>query len=122
MAAPVSAEGARREAQARAHLEAQGLRFRAANVRYRFGELDLVMDAGEMLVFVEVRYRRSGSHGGALASIGVAKRQRLWQAAQAYLAANPALAHRPCRFDVVAIEGQGPTERLHWLQHVLESA
>ena len=67
MAAPVSAEGARREAQARAHLEAQGLRFRAANVRYRFGELDLVMDAGEMLVFVEVRYRRSGSHGGALA-------------------------------------------------------
>lgn len=121
MAAPASAEGQRREAQALAHLQAAGLRLRAANVRYRFGELDLVMDAGDMLVFVEVRYRRSGSHGGALASIGTAKRQRLWQAAQAYLAANPALARRPCRFDVVAIEGQGTGERLHWLQHVLES-
>lgn len=122
MRAPTSAEGQRREAQALAHLQAAGLRLRAANVRYRFGELDLVMDAGDMLVFVEVRYRRSASHGGALGSIGAAKRQRLWQAAQAYLGANPALARRPCRFDVVAIEGQGASERLHWLQHVLESA
>lgn len=121
MAALASAEGQRREAQALAHLQAAGLRLRAANVRYRFGELDLVMDAGDTLVFVEVRYRRSGSHGGALASIGMAKRQRLWQAAQAYLAANPALAQRPCRFDVIAIEGQGSGERLQWLQHVLES-
>lgn len=121
MAAPASAEGQRREAQALAHLQSAGLRPRAANVRYRFGELDLVMDHGEVLVFVEVRYRRSASHGGALASIGDGKRRRLWQAAQAYLSANPALAKRPCRFDVVAIEGQGANERLHWLQHVLES-
>ncbi len=117
MAAPASAEGQRREAQALAHLQAAGLRLRAANVRYRFGELDLVMDAGDVLVFVEVRYRRSQSHGGALASIGAGKRRRLWQAAQAYLAANPTLARRPCRFDVVAIEGESG---LHWLQNVLE--
>jgi putative endonuclease len=110
-------EGQRREAQARRHLEAAGLKLRAANVRYRFGELDLVMDEGETLVFVEVRYRRAGSHGGAIESVGAAKRQRLWKAAQAFLAAQPALSRRPCRFDLVAIEGEA---RLQWLRGVIE--
>jgi putative endonuclease len=117
MPAAPSAEGQKREAQALRHLQAAGLRLRAANVRYRFGELDLVMDDGELLVFVEVRYRRSRSHGGAAASIGSAKRQRLWRAAQAFLAANPALAQRPCRFDVLAIEG---TEGVQWIRNALQ--
>jgi putative endonuclease len=116
MPAP-GAEGQRREAQALRHLQAAGLKLRAANVRYRFGELDLVMDEGETLVFVEVRYRRGGSHGGALESVGAAKRQRLWKAAQAFLAATPALARRPCRFDLVAIEGDSG---LNWLRGVIE--
>lgn len=116
-AAAPGTEGQRREAQALRHLQAAGLKLRASNVRYRFGELDLVMDEGETLVFVEVRYRRGASHGGALGSVGAAKRQRLWKAAQAYLAAQPALARRPCRFDLVAIEGE---DGLHWLRGVIE--
>jgi putative endonuclease len=111
-----STEGQRREAQALAHLQAAGLRLRAANVRYRFGELDLVMDDGAELVFVEVRYRRSSGHGGAAGSVGPAKQQRLWRAAQAYLDSQPGLSQRPCRFDVVAIEGSG---RIDWIRDAI---
>jgi putative endonuclease len=114
MPAAPSAEGQRREAQALHHLQAAGLKLRAANVRYRFGELDLVMDHGEVLVFVEVRYRRSGSHGGAAASISPSKQHKLLLAAQAFLAAHPALAQRPCRFDVLAIEGEASID---WLRN-----
>ena len=101
------ATGIQGEAQARRLLERAGLRFRAANVRYRFGELDLLMDDGESLVFVEVRYRESSGFGGAAASVTRGKQRRLIRAAQAWLAQHPALAQRPCRFDVVALGGGG---------------
>jgi putative endonuclease len=102
-------EGAAREAEARRTLERSGLRFRAANVRFRVGEIDLVMEDGDSLVFVEVRYRESRAFGGAAASVTPGKQRRLIRAALAWLGANPSQSQRPCRFDVVALGG-GPTE------------
>jgi len=102
------AEGAAREAEARRTLERAGLRFRAANARFRVGELDLVMDDGDTLVFVEVRYRESSRFGGAAASVTAGKRRRLARAALAWLATHPSMAQRPCRFDVVALGGDAP--------------
>jgi putative endonuclease len=88
-----------------AFLQRQGLRLKARNVRYRFGEIDLVMLDAATLVFVEVRSRSTDSHGGALQSIGAAKQRRIIAAAAAYLQtlgpAQPA-----CRFDVVILQGQ----------------
>lgn len=82
----------------------------------RGGEIDLVMqDRDGTLVFVEVRQRRSSGHGGAAASVTVAKQRRLVLAAQCYLmrfAAPPA-----CRFDVLAIEGDTVT----WLQAAFDA-
>ena len=52
------------EAQARRWLEGKGLRFIAANVNERGGEIDLIMLEGRTTVFVEVRYRRSALYGG----------------------------------------------------------
>ena len=46
-------------------------------LRCPLGELDLVVKEGQVLVFVEVRYRRSRLYGGATASITRAKQQRL---------------------------------------------
>jgi putative endonuclease len=112
-----SLEGAAWEQAARRELERAGLRLRAANVRYPFGELDLVMDEGEQLVFVEVRYRRSRGFGDGAASVDGRKRMRLVRAASAYLAATPALARRPCRFDVVSIEGSVDAPRFDWIRN-----
>ena len=112
-----SLEGAAWEQAARRELERAGLRLRAANVRYPFGELDLVMDEGEQLVCVEVRYRRSRGFGDGAASVDGRKRMRLVRAASAYLAATPALARRPCRFDVVSIEGPVDAPRFDWIRN-----
>ncbi|GIX35831.1 MAG: UPF0102 protein [Lysobacteraceae bacterium] len=103
------AEGEAREEQARLLLERAGLSTLARNQRYRVGEIDLVMLDGEVLVFVEVRYRRSRGFGGALASVDPGKQRRLVRAAQCFLAAHAAHARRPCRFDVVALGDGAPT-------------
>ncbi|MNN07043.1 hypothetical protein D3C81_1198590 [compost metagenome] len=115
MAADPLQRGAAVESAARAHLEAAGLRLLAANVRFRGGELDLVMHdpANGTLVFVEVRYRRSTAFGGGAASVDVGKRRKLVHAAQLYLASNARHADAPCRFDVVEASGEPP--RLHWI-------
>ena len=91
------------------HLQTQGLRLLQRNFRTPGrggGEVDLIMrDAAGTVVFVEVRYRRSGTHGGAAGSIGWAKQRRIVFAARHYLARcghNP-----PCRFDAVLVQGAG---------------
>lgn len=78
--------------------------------------MDLILrDRDGTLVFVEVRSRATASHGGAAASIGTSKQRKLVYAARHFLAslASPP----PCRFDVVAIDG----DRLDWLQGAFDA-
>lgn len=91
----------------------------AHNVRSRFGEIDLVARDGEVLVFVEVRMRRSAAYGGAAASITAAKRNRLIRAASAYLAALRT-PPPPCRFDAILMDGIDGA-RIRWLRDVVAS-
>ncbi|MBC7547350.1 MAG: YraN family protein [Polaromonas sp.] len=95
------------EAAAAAHLQCAGLTLIERNFRTPGrggGEIDLVMRAPDgTLVFVEVRQRASASHGGAGASIGQLKQQRIVLAAQHYLMRFARVP--PCRFDVVLVEG-----------------
>ena len=111
-----NAIGARVERAAAAFLQEHGLTPVAANARYRDGELDLVMRDGAMLVFVEVRHRRSDGHGGGAASVDASKRRRLVRAAQRFLIDHPQLAELPCRFDVVETAGDPDAPRLNWLR------
>jgi putative endonuclease len=90
-----------------ARLRDAGLALLARNVRFPFGELDLVMHEGATLVFVEVRKRRSAAFGGGLASVDRGKRRKLARAAQAWLCRNAAWSQAPCRFDVVALSPRG---------------
>ncbi len=114
------AAGARWEEHARRELERAGLRPIAHNWHCRYGEIDLIMQDGEDVVFVEVRYRAKTAHGDGLASVGSAKRERLVRSAELFLAANPALARRACRFDVVAIDGSDPP-RFTWQRSAFEA-
>jgi putative endonuclease len=100
------------EARAQQFLQQQGLKLIEKNFRCRGGEIDLVMRDQQMLVFVEVRFRKNQRFGGAAASVGPVKQQRLWRSASIYLmrfARPPA-----CRFDLVAIEG----DDLHWIKNL----
>ncbi len=115
------AAGARFEAHALAFLRRQRLVLVARNVHCRGGELDLVMrERDGTLVFVEVRARSRRSYGGAAASVGWHKQQRILRAARYFLArgraAEGACERRhvtpACRFDVIAFE----CGRLVWLR------
>ncbi|WP_408399147.1 YraN family protein [Paraburkholderia aspalathi] len=107
--------GAAFEARAMEFLQRQRLRFVARNVVCRGGEIDLVMrDRDGALVFVEVRARAQQHYGGAAASIGWQKKQRIVRAARHYLATRSRRSHDEpaCRFDVIAFEAG----RLVWLR------
>lgn len=114
------------ESLARDHLVRAGLKPVEANYRTPGrggGEVDLIMRAPDgTLVFVEVRRRKSSSHGGAGASIGATKQRRLIFAARHYLMrfATPP----PCRFDVVLVEGSADAPggvTLQWLRSAFEA-
>ncbi|WP_095498136.1 YraN family protein [Paraferrimonas haliotis] len=104
--------GRRAEQLARQHLEANGLTFVAANVRFPFGELDLIMRSQHMWVFVEVKYRKNDQFGGALQAISSQQQRRLVNAANAYMQRHGIDA--PARFDLVAIEH----EQLDWIENI----
>lgn len=63
------AQGSIYEQQARQYLESQGLKFIEANATFKCGELDLVMQAQETFVFVEVRQRKSAKFGSAVKAL-----------------------------------------------------
>ena len=112
--------GAAAESAAADLLVSRGLTLVDANVRYRDGELDLVMRDGDTLVFVEVRFRSSGGFGGAAASVTAAKQRRLVRAATRYLAMHPRLALLPSRFDVVCADGKAGAVRIEWLRDAFQ--
>jgi len=108
------AQGRQWEQAALLYLKRRGLRRVEENFRCKGGEIDLIMQDGDTLVFVEVRQRADMEHGGAAASITPAKIRRLVRAAQVYLLRFPVTP--PCRFDVVAIDG----EQVAWLKNAIE--
>jgi putative endonuclease len=87
----------------------QGLRVVARNVRFRVGEIDLIMLDANVCVFVEVRMRSLSRFGGAAITVNYGKRQRLIRAAHCWLQSHSRQSLMPnlpaCRFDVVAIDG-----------------
>lgn len=99
------AVGAIWEQAAQTELERAGLRLVARNWHCRYGELDLVMRDGAVLVFIEVRYRNEAAVADGTESIGAAKRRRLIRTAAMFLAAHPSFAQSACRFDSVAFSG-----------------
>lgn len=103
------------EDQALAYLQQQGLQLLERNFRCKGGEIDLIMQDGKVLVFVEVRVRSDGKFGGAAASVGSAKQKRLIIAAQVYLQRHT--MPPPCRFDVIAFDDR----KMTWLKNAIEA-
>jgi putative endonuclease len=92
------------ETLACAELERRGYAILARRYRTRFGEIDIVSERGGVIVFVEVKARRSARFGQAADAIPFWKRRRIAAMALDYLAWTSQL-NRRCRFDVVAVDG-----------------
>lgn len=123
--ATTRAAGALYEDVALAHLRRAGLELIARNFSCRLGELDLVMQSGATVVFVEVRYRRATrtrlGYGDGIDSISAAKRAKLVRAAAIFLSTHPQFATRACRFDVIAVSGDPSAPVLDWRQNAFEA-
>lgn len=98
------------EHAAKQYLEQQGLTFVEQNVRYRFGEIDIVMKDRCDWVFIEVKYRSASQYGGAVSALSQAQAQRIRKAASHYIQLNRIDAI--CRFDVIAVDPQG----IQWIR------
>ena len=103
-------------------LATHGLKLVARNYRCRYGEIDLIMQDCESLVFVEVRLRKplrgKVDFGGALASITASKQAKIIATAQHYLAGMKQLP--PCRFDVVLLNGLNAQD-VEWMKSAFEA-
>lgn len=93
-------EGERRAAD---HLAARGYRIVGRNVRAGGVEMDLIARRGDLVVFVEVKTRRSGGHGTGEDAVDARKRARLVCGATAWMHQQPRGIRR-ARFDVMVCE------------------
>ncbi len=94
------------ESLARTYLESQGLTVVETNYRFHHGEIDIIAEEGEILVFCEVKTRTSARFGRAENAVSLHKRRQIRRLAEAYLALRH-VTDRACRFDVVAINVEG---------------
>ena len=100
-------------------LKGEGLKLVERNYRCRFGEIDLIMQDGQTLVFVEVRYRSSGRYGSAQESVTRQKQSRLLTTAACYLK-----GHRyngPTRFDVAALSPGANGLAMDWIKGAFQA-
>jgi putative endonuclease len=99
-------------------LQRRGHTILARRYRTRFGEIDIVSEAQGLIVFTEVKARRTNRFGSAAEQIPVWKQRRIAAMALDYLAYCGRLNDN-CRFDVVAIDGAGTSSEC---VNVIESA
>jgi putative endonuclease len=99
-------------------LQQAGLALTTRNYRSPFGEIDLVMQERDTLVFVEVRYRSSDDFGTPAETVDARKQARLRATAEHYLQHTPRASKKACRFDIVAMTGNGEGGDFRWLQNV----
>ncbi len=108
------------EVAARYLLE-RGLVCRDRNFRSRYGEIDLIMEDGEVLVFVEVRSRGLAGFMDPAESVDRTKRTRLVRTADTWLRTRNAARLPACRFDVVAVTGDPATPGVRWVRDAFDT-
>jgi len=113
--------GAQWEKTAEAFLLSKGLKLLHRNFYSRFGEIDLIMEDSETLVFVEVKYRKSKQHGSGADAVTFHKQGKISRTAAWYLAKNPRRAACVCRFDVISIDPGYKDQGINWIKSAFYS-
>lgn len=111
------------ERLAAAHLEKRGYRILASNFRCRYGEIDLIAEEGQDLVFVEVKTRRGIARGLPEEAVDSRKARKLQEVAFFYLDLHE-LADCAWRIDVVAVQfsSTGKLEEIRVYQHAIAAS
>lgn len=94
------------EVKAAEFLKEKKYKILARNFRTRIGEIDIIAEDGDTVVFVEVKTRSDDSFGSPSEAVGYKKREKYFMVAEEYLL-KEGRENAPCRFDVIEIrDGQ----------------
>jgi putative endonuclease len=104
------------EAEAERYLRHRGLQLVQRNFRCRRGEIDLIMTDADVLVFIEVRYRRASRFGTGAESVTTAKQRRLLATARLFLARAAPGKQPACRFDVMSVGRGNYGPEFRWIR------
>ena len=96
-------KGAQSEEAAARHLTQKGYRILQRNFRWKGGEIDIIAQRNELIVFVEVRARSYSTFGSAAETINASKKEKIKRTALLYLQKNR--LDSPARFDVITFDG-----------------
>lgn len=91
------------EDMATAFLESKGVVILNRNYRNRFGEIDIIAKEGNILLFIEVKYRKDPRFGYPLEAVGVAKQEKIKKIASYYLNESYSGEYMDIRFDCIGI-------------------
>ncbi|MCL2752953.1 MAG: YraN family protein [Defluviitaleaceae bacterium] len=94
------------------YLTAKDYKILTRNFKARGGEIDIVAQDGEYIVFIEVKYRTGISFGEGIEAVNTPKSRRIIAAAKAYLYQQDKWEY-PCRFDIVEVFGRGHLDITH---------
>ena len=115
------AKGNHSEQVAVNYLIKQGLTLVEQNTHSRYGEIDIIMRAGEEWVFIEVRYRKTLHFGGGLESVNYNKQQKLIKTAELYMQKHSKIYFDSCRFDVIELSGELTKPTINWIQNAFSA-
>jgi len=100
------------------YLVDNGLQYLTKNYRNRQGEIDIILLEDDIYVFVEVKYRKNNQFGGAISAVSYKKTQKIKQCAKFYLQQEGLNEYNtPCRFDIIALEGDINKPQITWLKN-----
>lgn len=77
------------------------------NYRNLLGELDIIAEKDNVIVYIEIKYRASKQCGDPLEAVDYHKQRRISRIAACHYAEYGALLEKPCRFDVIGIDKTG---------------
>ncbi len=103
------------EETARQYLEQKGYRTVQKNFRCKTGEIDLIMQKDDYLIFVEVRSRSHNRYGEPLETVDYTKQKKIKKASAYFLYIHPKLAHCYCRYDVVSVLWKNGRADITWI-------
>ena len=111
-------KGQTSESFALQYLVDNGLQYLTKNYRNRQGEIDIILLEDDIYVFVEVKYRKNNQFGGAISAVTYKKTQKIKQCAKFYLQQEGLNEYNtPCRFDIIALEGDINKPQITWLKN-----
>lgn len=98
-------------------LKKKGYNIKTCNYFSKTGEIDIIAEIRDIIVFIEVKARRNQNYGRPSEAVTPAKLKRIERTALWYMSANK-LHHRPARIDVVEVWWENGTVRIEHLENV----